>query len=155
MPICMENNVHALQEACRVVTFQLIKAKGNLRCLHMQALVPIRACLVNIQEHSHVDKGMCIEVALGYLHHHPASHINKQEYKLTRTPAHTWLLEQSIRPGQFLISKLWLGASAVAAECLADLPEPIMHLSSASLLPCGVCWCCNSGPDHIMRCNAE
>jgi hypothetical protein len=81
--------MHALQEACRIDTFHLIKTKGNMRCLHVQALVPIQACLVNVQEHGHVDKGMCIEVALSYLHHHPASHNNKQGHKLILTPVHT------------------------------------------------------------------
>ena len=33
--------MHALQEACGIGTLHLIKAKGDMRCLDLQALVPI------------------------------------------------------------------------------------------------------------------
>ena len=33
--------MHALQEACGIDTLHLIEAKGNMRCLHVQAFVPI------------------------------------------------------------------------------------------------------------------
>ena len=36
--------------------------------LNLQTLVPVRACLLQIQEDGGIHKGMCIEVALSYLH---------------------------------------------------------------------------------------
>ena len=49
-------------------TFELVKAKDHMGVLNLQALVPVRACLLQVQEDGGIHKGMRIEMTLSYLH---------------------------------------------------------------------------------------
>ena len=57
-------------QGIEVGTSSLVKAKGDMSILHLEALVTITACFLQVQEDGHIDKGMRIEVALSNLQTH-------------------------------------------------------------------------------------
>lgn len=92
----VHGRVRQLMSKCRwqgieVGTSALVKAKGDMSILHLEALVTITACFLQVQEDGHIDKGMRIEVALSNLQTH------------THTQRHSW--------------SAWLCTVSTAPEC--------------------------------------
>ena len=61
---------HLARHGGEFSTFALVKAEGDMRVLHLETLVAISACLLQVKEDGYIDKGMRIEVALSDLHVH-------------------------------------------------------------------------------------